>query len=129
MLEGLHVPGSSIKLSGLSCPALGTFCPPLAELCFFGFSSCVPSPALARSAGDARAPVGRGSVLVQGFTLLGCRMGQEETPILLPVKLYPEIFSGQADFRVFLNQNGVTESAAGKHFPKLNPTVDGKPGR
>lgn len=45
-------------------------------------------------------------------------MGWEETPGLLPVKVYPEVFSGQADFRVFLNRNGVRERAAGKHFPE-----------
>lgn len=88
MLEGLHVlgRGNSGKplgsFSGLPCLMLGVFCPLLTEL--FGVPRLCPL--VEPGAQDRRLPA----------------LGWGETPTLLLVKLYPEVFSRQPYFSVFL---------------------------
>lgn len=90
VLEGLRVLGRGHSgkplgsFSGLPCPMLGVF---LTEL--FGVPKLCPL--VEPAAQDGRLPA----------------LGWGETPALLPVKLYLEIFSRQPDFSGFLTQNGV----------------------
>lgn len=107
VLEGLRVlgRGNSGKplgsFSGLPCPMLGVFCPLLAEL--FGVPRLCPL--VEPGAQDRRLPA--------------LRWG--ETPTLLPVKLYPKIFSRQPHFSVFSAK--MESETQGSLSPKLNPSV------
>lgn len=109
VLEGLHVlgRGNSGKplgsFSGLPCPVLGVFYPLLTEL--FGVPRLCPL--VEPGAQDRRVPA--------------LRWG--ETPTLLPVKLYPEIFSRQPHFSVFSAKMESERETQGSLSPKLNPSV------
>lgn len=108
--------GSLGKLSGLPCPMLGTFCPPLAELCFLGFSGCVL--------------LCNPSCRVGGFPVPywdedhapGLQAGMGRDPDSAPSQALSSDLLQQPDFLFLLlflfNQNGVREKATGKHFPK-----------